>query len=89
MNIKEFDDVKPSFVLCFGALFAVILVTLIFYGLYLYLPLVLDPVQTSYRKLIHKSSPFREIYWLFFALERHRKRRSAARDLEQGFDKED
>lgn len=38
MNIKEFDDVKPSFKLCFEALFAVIAVTLIFYGLYRFSP---------------------------------------------------
>lgn len=41
MNIKEFDDVKPSFVLCFEALFAVIAVTLFFYSSYLYLPVLI------------------------------------------------
>jgi Mg2+ and Co2+ transporter CorA len=44
MNLKEFDDAKPSVALCFEALFAVIAVTAFFYGLYRYLPLVCGPL---------------------------------------------
>lgn len=39
MNIKEFSDKAPPFYLCFEALFAIIAVTAVFYGLYRYLPL--------------------------------------------------
>jgi Mg2+ and Co2+ transporter CorA len=40
MNLKEFDDARPSVILCFEALFVVIAVTLSFYGLFCCLPRV-------------------------------------------------
>lgn len=70
MNIKEFDDVKPSFVLCFEALFAVTAVTIIFYGLYRYLPMVFRMVQIPYRVQIW--GPVFETRWMLQRLERHR-----------------
>lgn len=88
MNIKEFDNVKPSFVLCIEAFFAVIAVTLVFYGLYLYLPLVFHPVKQLILQFVVPRTPFRQIYWMLDDLERLRKRRSRERDLEQGFDKD-
>jgi hypothetical protein len=97
MNIKEFDDVKPSFVLCFEALFAVIAVTMIFYGLYRYLPLVYNslraPMSASFRK--HRPAPSRSLYWLYHvyeimsSLEKWGNRRLDDLDLESGYDKED
>jgi len=86
MNIKEFDVKKPPFSLCFGALFAVIAVTAIFYGLYRYLPLAFRKSEKRetrpraepshlrrYCEIV--SSPFRQIYDTFLELERRRKLR--------------
>jgi uncharacterized BrkB/YihY/UPF0761 family membrane protein len=90
MNIKEFDDVKPSFVRCFEALFAVIAVTMIFYGLYRYLPLVFYPLEESSSVFaIVALLPFRLVWYMFQALEERRKRRPEDSDLENGYDKED
>jgi len=84
MNIKEFSDNAPPFYLCFEALFAVVAVTAIFYGLYLYLPLVLrtpkkrETRSPANRSRIHRclhtiSTPFRKIYNAFLWLEDRRK----------------
>lgn len=88
MNIKEFDTAKPPFKLCFGAFFAVITVTLVCYGLFRYLPLAWDPIKLPVLALFKKWPPFRQVYNLVSYLEEsRRKRRSADRDLEHGFDK--
>jgi hypothetical protein len=84
MNIAEFDVEKPSYYLCFEALFAVIAVTAVYYGLYRYLPLVFrTPKKREFRALAEPSricqylhmisTPFRTIYHAFLWLERHRK----------------
>jgi hypothetical protein len=91
MNIAEFDVEKPSFYLCFEALFAVVAVTAIFYGLYRYLPLVFrtprkregrSPENSSriHRCLYITSTPFRKIYHAFLWLEDRRKQ--AQEDVE-------
>lgn len=86
MNIAEFDVQKPSFYLCFEALFAVIAVTAIFYGIYRYLPLVFrastrrktrsqaEPSRV-HRYLHTISTPFRNTYYTFLWLEHCRQRR--------------
>ena len=57
MNIKELEIEKPSFVLCFEALCAVIAVTAIFYGLYRYFRLVFRTSRK--RKARSKEYPSR------------------------------
>jgi hypothetical protein len=90
MNIKEFDDVRPSAALCFEALFAVIAVTMIFYGLIRYLPLVIHPLLVAasfFPCVMWLLTPFDWIYEIFASLERRRKRRPGNMDLEYGYDK--
>jgi len=84
MNIAEFDVQKPSFILCFEALFAVVAVTAIFYGLYRYLPLVLrtsrkrkarsqKDLSRARRCLLIISAPFGMVYDAFLWLESRRR----------------
>ena len=91
MNIKEFSDNAPPFYLCFEALFAVVAVTAIFYGLHRYLPLVLrtpkkrEPRSQANPSRVHRcldkiSTPFRKLYDAFLSLERRRK--EAQEDIE-------
>jgi hypothetical protein len=92
MNIKEFDDMKPSFVRCFEALFAVIAATMIFYGLHRYLPLVFPKlIPSAPRSLCNRLVllPFDLINEIFASLERRRNRRPEDMDLEYGYHKED
>ena len=92
MNIAEFDVQKPSFILCFEALFAVVAVTAIFYGLYRYLPLAFRTPRrpktrskvepTRFRRyLLVISAPFRMIHRLFLELEKRRLERHEEVDL--------
>jgi hypothetical protein len=91
MNVKEFSDNAPPFYLCFEALFAVVAVTAIFYGLYWYLPLVFrtltkrkarSPEDSSrvHRCLHIISTSFRMIYDAFLWLEDRQKQ--AQEDVE-------
>jgi hypothetical protein len=85
MNIKEFDGEKaPPFSLCFAALFAVIAVTAIFYGLYRYLPLAFHEAEEHLYDLGAESyclrqcyriisAPFRLIFRCFLDLEERRR----------------
>ena len=85
MNIKEFDGERaPSFSLCFAALFAVVTVTSIFYGLYRYLPLAFRASRErtdilrvkrarTYRCLHILSAPIRMVYDAFLWLESRRR----------------
>ena len=84
LNIAEFDVQKPSFILCFEALFAVVAVTAIFYGLYRYLPLVLrtsrkrkarsqKDLSRARRCLLIISAPFGMVYDAFLWLESRRR----------------
>jgi hypothetical protein len=92
MNIKEFDVQKPSFSLCFEALFAVIAVTAILYGLYRYLPVIYYlSTQRQNRPRAEESrlrrfcdvflAPFRLIYLCFLELEERRQGRPREVDL--------
>lgn len=63
MNIKEFDDVKPPFILCFEALFAVIAVTLVFYGLYRCVPSTFRWQRDYRRKTERKRRDLEEDTW--------------------------
>ena len=92
MNIKEFsDDKAPPSYMCFEALFAVIAVTAVSYGLYRYLPVAFrtsrkektlsSETPSRVRRCLHViSTPFRMIYYAFSWLE-HRRRQSRE-DLE-------
>ena len=84
MNIREFDVHKPSFYLCFEALFAVIAVTAVFYGLYRYLPLLVRRPGKRRTRLQAKpsrlrrycyviSAPFRSVYDMLLWLEKRRR----------------
>jgi hypothetical protein len=77
MNIREFDDVKPSFVLCFEALFAVVAVTMVSYGLYRYSRFCLRPSFIAV-SIVFVSNFIRDL-----------KRRRDIGDLEHGFRKAD
>ena len=84
MNIAEFDVQKPSFILCFEALCAVIAVTAILYDLYRYLPLVFrtsrkrkarsqKDLSRARRCLLIISAPFGMVYDAFLWLESRRR----------------
>jgi hypothetical protein len=90
MNIKEFDIVKPSVALCFEALFAIIAVTAIIYGLFRYLPLVFRSLKVPESRYFWVAVlPFNLVRYMFSSLERRRNRVPEDVDLEYGFDKED
>lgn len=93
MNIKESDgESAPPFYMCFEALFAVIAVTAVLYGLYRYLPLVFRTLKRK-RFRIHWISlviggiilaPFRQIYDAFLWLEERRQNLYNESDLPEG-----
>lgn len=59
MNIKEFADEKaPSVKQCFEALFAVVAITAIFFGLYRYFPLILRSLKRDRRQPEEKTTFF-------------------------------
>ncbi|KAM0710554.1 hypothetical protein Q7P35_002225 [Cladosporium inversicolor] len=60
MNIKEFDDAKPPFVLCFGALFAVIGVTGIFYVICRFLPRLLRGIRDVGLDVLYRWKPYKQ-----------------------------
>lgn len=100
MNIKEFDgENAPPLYLCFEALFAVVAVTVIFFGLYRYLPLVFltlhrrktrpgkKPFRLHWTLLVIGkiiSAPFRQIYHAFLSLEERRQNLYKEPDLPEG-----
>jgi hypothetical protein len=90
MNIREFDDVKPSFVLCFEALFAVVAVTMIFYGVYRYPRFCLRPLGRLISRLFQPMASFIAVSIVFVSSSiRDSKRRPDIGDLEHGFGKAD
>jgi hypothetical protein len=87
MNIKEFDEVKPPFFLCFEVLFAVIAVTMIFYGLYRCSPLVFRPLRAPISAFFQERRPFcwiYDAYETFSSLGRRREFFPDEMDLENG-----
>jgi hypothetical protein len=85
MSLKEFDDVRPSVALCFEALFAIVAVTAVIYGLFRYLPLVFHPLRNSSSIIIRTAVfPFYPIWRIFYSLEKRRKRLSEDIALEKG-----
>jgi hypothetical protein len=90
MNIREFDDVKPSFVLCFEALFAVVAVTMVSYGLYRYSRFCLRPLERLISRLFQPMASFIAVSIVFVSnFIRDLKRRRDIGDLEHGFRKAD
>jgi hypothetical protein len=74
MNIKEFGEGhEPSMYLCFEALFAVLAVTMVFYGLYRYLPLAFHALKGPSWGLFERWSFVRKICYIISTLERHRR----------------
>jgi len=92
MNIKEFNEKAPPFYLCFEALFAIMAVTLVFLGLYRYLPLLFRrPKKRASPRRAERScisqlcckvmAPFCQAYGMFLELERRRQQLLKERDL--------